>query len=136
MTTISKSEAAKLVRTRMNELLTRASTDVDFRAQLVAQPRAAVSQFFGVELPESFRVAFVENKADATFVLPEPTIANAELAETELEAVAGGCTLLTASAIVASAAAVAKAYDTFEDRVCGTSCFDSEEEENMCKSNS
>ena len=73
-------------------LLERSSTDLDFRSKLLTDSRAALSEFIGKPLPESFNVAFVENKADYTIVLPESIDTAAELSEQELESVAGGLT--------------------------------------------
>jgi hypothetical protein len=120
---MTKPEAAKLVRTRMSELLSKSATDPAFRSQLLSAPRATASAFFGVDLPESFRVVFVENKVDETYVLPDPVAVNAEISASELEAVSGGCTPLSLVAATAAAvASVVSLYDTIEDRYCNTSC--------------
>ena len=71
-------------------LLSRSATDLDFRQQLLADPAAAISAFTGRDVPESFNVVFVENRADATIVLPDYIDPAAELTDDELEAVAGG----------------------------------------------
>ena len=55
-----------------------------------SDPAAAVTEFTGNEVPESFNVTFIENKADATIVLPDYVDPEAELSEEDLEAVAGG----------------------------------------------
>jgi hypothetical protein len=75
---------------QMQSLLTRSATDIEFRKLLVSDSRAALSQHFGGQLPESANIVFLENKADATVVLPDLIGADAELSEAELEAVAGG----------------------------------------------
>lgn len=80
---------------KMQELLARSATDAGFRALLLSDPRAAVAEFRGVapdQVPETFNVRFVENRADATIVLPEFVDAAAELSDADLEAVAGGVT--------------------------------------------
>jgi hypothetical protein len=71
-------------------MLTRSATDMEFRKKLLADPRAAVAEFTGKPAPADFNVVFIENKAGATVVLPDPVDPSAELSETELEAVAGG----------------------------------------------
>ena len=76
----------------IQSVLARSATDRAFRERLVATPRAALAEFLGKpesELPD-VNVAFVENTGDATIVLPDVVDTNAELSETELEAVAGG----------------------------------------------
>ena len=70
-------------------VLTRSATDMEFRSLLLSDSRAALSQHFGREVPASINIVFVENKADATVVLPD-VISESELSETELETVAGG----------------------------------------------
>ncbi|MYF61260.1 MAG: NHLP leader peptide family natural product precursor [Gammaproteobacteria bacterium] len=75
---------------RMNELLTRSATDANFRSLLLTEPRAAIAEFTGQEVPAEVDIHFVENQGSATFVLPDPINPDAELAEDELDAVAGG----------------------------------------------
>jgi len=81
---------------KMNEvyhdLLSRSATDAEFRELLLANPREGLSQFYGPEatIPDDLNVRFIENEADATFVLPDPVDPAASLSVEELEAVAGG----------------------------------------------
>ncbi|HYH82602.1 MAG TPA: NHLP leader peptide family RiPP precursor [Longimicrobium sp.] len=82
-------EMAKEAEGRMQALLVRSATDMEFRARLLSDPRAAIAEFTGHELPANYRVKFVENKGDATLVLPD-FVNEGELSENELEAVAGG----------------------------------------------
>jgi len=79
-------------REALQGILTRSATDQEFRRKLVSDPRAAVAEHTGRDVPEGFDVHFVENTATATIVLPDPIDARAELSESELEAVAGGLT--------------------------------------------
>lgn len=74
----------------MQKLLARSATDMDFRQLLVSDSRAALSQHFGREAPESMNIAFIENRADATMVLPDVIDTDTQLSDAELEAVAGG----------------------------------------------
>jgi len=85
-------EYAQKVDHKMQELLARSATDSAFRQRLLTEPRAALKEFTGRDIPESVNIVFVENKATATFVLPEPVDPAAELSESELETVAGGAT--------------------------------------------
>ena len=68
-------------------ILTRASEDADFRAQLIADPKAAISAELGRTIPEGFDVVVHEDGATtAHLVLPPST----ELTEAELEMATGG----------------------------------------------
>jgi hypothetical protein len=117
-TASSQREPGQLVQERLNDLLARSASDLDFRGKLLANPRQAVSEFFGVELPASFSIAVVESKADETFILPDAIDPQAEISERELEAVAGGCTPLTiASAYLGVAASVSAAVASVMDLV-------------------
>ena len=87
----------------IEELLARSATDYAFRQQLLTNPRAAVAEYTGKaisEVPESFNLVFIENDVTATFVLPDPFTAG-ELADSELEAVAGGSGSAEIFAVVA-----------------------------------
>jgi len=86
-------EQMQKVAEKIQEILVRSATDLAFRQRLLADPRATVAEFTGrslSDMPESFNVKFVENKAGVTIVLPDPIDGAAELSEQELEAVAGG----------------------------------------------
>ena len=87
----------------VGRLLARSATDMDFRQKLLSDPRAAVGEFTGRTVPDSINFRFVENKADATFVLPDVVEPGAELSEAELETVAGGDTGLTVGLMIAVA---------------------------------
>jgi len=89
----------------MQKLLGRSATDADFRRKLVESPRAAFAEFTGRPESEfeSVNIRFVENTAQATFVLPAVVDASAELSEAELEAVAGGSDPILGGALLAGA---------------------------------
>jgi len=99
-------------RERMQGVLTRSATDVEFRTALMADPRAALSKHFDQEIPESYNVVFIENTADATVVLPDFIDPSAELSEAELEAVAGGSEPLSliAAGVIIGATVTALAF--------------------------
>jgi hypothetical protein len=84
----------------MQGILARSATDIEFRQQLLSDPHAAISAFTGRPANKSVNVVFVENKAAATVVLPDVFDPNAELSESELEAVAGGTVLVITAAVL------------------------------------
>jgi hypothetical protein len=99
---------------QLQAMLERSATDADFRRRLLTDPRSAVSEFTGHELPESWNVVFVENQASATLVLPDPIDPAAELSEAELTAVAGGVTTSPVCSAIAIVALGLWAWDQYE----------------------
>ena len=95
----SHPEEAAAAQETYQALLSRSATDLDFRQRLLADPAATVAEFTGREVPDTFNVSFIENRADATVVLPDYVDPSVELSEDELEAVAGG-TEIAGTAIV------------------------------------
>lgn len=81
---------------RLQQVLDRAATDVQFRGRLLTEPHAAIHDTFGVQIPGGFRLKFIERDADvdALIVLPAmtraPARADGELDDAALETVAGG----------------------------------------------
>ena len=74
--------------TEMRErVLTRAADDSDFRARLIADPKAAIASELGTSLPDGFDVVVHEDSATSSHLVlpPSPTLTEAELAT-----VAGG----------------------------------------------
>jgi hypothetical protein len=61
----------EMAREGMQAVLARSAVDLDFRRELLADPRQALARHFGWRLPAGFDVAFVENRAGATIVLPD-----------------------------------------------------------------
>ena len=69
------------------QILCKAAEDNDFRALLIADPRAAIASEVGTDIPEGFDVMVHEDSATTVhLVLPPSPV----LTEAELEAVAGG----------------------------------------------
>ncbi len=69
------------------QILGRAEVDSEFRARLIADPKAAISSEIGTAIPDGFDVVVHEDDATtAHLVLP----ASPELTEAEMEMVAGG----------------------------------------------
>jgi hypothetical protein len=82
----------------LDAVISRATKDSEFRAQLLTDPRTAIQTAFGVVIPPDFRVRFIERgpDTDALIVLPAfrgMTTNNAPdgaLSDDELESVSGG----------------------------------------------
>jgi hypothetical protein len=76
----------------LEQILTRAAVDLDFRKALLVDPRKAILDGIGVRIPASFRVKFIERgkDVDALIVLPDLQRQDGELDDCDLEAVAGG----------------------------------------------
>ena len=68
-------------------ILTKAAEDGDFRTQLLADPKTAISAETGMTIPEGFDVAVHEDSATTAHLVLPPSPA---LTEAELEKVAGG----------------------------------------------
>lgn len=85
-------QLAQKAQEQFQALLSRSATDMEFRRKLLTDSRAAIAEFTGGQSSGEANIVFVENKADATIVLPDPVDPAAELSERELETVAGGVT--------------------------------------------
>ena len=77
-------ETANEMRARVVEM---ASADEDFRAQLMADPKAALRDVLGISIPESFRVEVHEEGADVAHLVVPP---DSGLTEAELQQAQGG----------------------------------------------
>lgn len=57
---------------RLQEILERSASDPVFRQRLLTEPHRAVRETFGIEIPLSFRIRFIEKSPDddALIVLP------------------------------------------------------------------
>ena len=74
-----------------NQILNRASEDGDFRALLIADPKAAISAEIGQTIPDGFEVEVHEDSATAAHLVLPPS---PELTEAELETVTGGLSVI------------------------------------------
>ena len=70
-----------------DQILSKAEEDVEFRARLIADPKAAVAAEVGATLPDGFEVVVHEDSATTAHLVLPPSPA---LTEAELETVAGG----------------------------------------------
>ena len=68
-------------------ILSRADDDGDFRARLVADPKAAVADEIGMTVPEGFNVEVHEDSATTAHLVLPPS---PELTEADLAMAAGG----------------------------------------------
>jgi hypothetical protein len=73
----------------LEQILARASVDLQFRNQLLTDPRQAILSALGVRIPARFKLRFIEkdHDVDALVVLPE---FRGQLGSAELDVVAGG----------------------------------------------
>ena len=71
----------------VEQLVAKAEEDTDFRERLLTDPNAALTEVFGITVPEDFKVIVHEEDArTAHLVLP----AAAELSDAQLQQAAGG----------------------------------------------
>ena len=71
------------------ELIERAVTDEEFRQRLMTDPKAAVKDALGLDLPEAISVQVHEDTATTSHLVLPPT---SNLSQTDLVAAAGGVT--------------------------------------------
>ena len=75
-------EVVKSAAEMRDQLVSKASTDAQFRARLLSDPDTAIKEELGVTIPAGFTVKVHENAADmGHLVIPAP----AELSEEELQ---------------------------------------------------
>jgi hypothetical protein len=100
---VAEHKAAQEQSRVLSEMLGRSSTDQEFRGLMLRDARTAFAEY-GVQLPEAYDVAFIENQFDATIVLPDAIDDLVELEEHELLALNGGSpgTILGSIAITTS----------------------------------
>ena len=69
-----------------DRILSRADEDSDFRALLIADPKAAIASEVGTVVPDGFDIVVHEDSATAAHLVLPPS---PKLTEAELETVAG-----------------------------------------------
>ena len=73
--------------TLVEKLITKTEEDTEFRGRLMANPRSALKEVLGIEVPGDFKVVIHEDDArTAHLVLP----ASKELTDAQLQQAAGG----------------------------------------------
>ena len=68
-------------------ILSRADEDGDFRARLIADPKATISSEVGTTIPDGFELVVHEDSATTAHLVLPPS---PELTEAELETATGG----------------------------------------------
>jgi hypothetical protein len=76
----------------LDAILKRAAVDPGFRQNLLTEPHQTIREVFGVVIPSTFTIRFVEKEpgVDALVVLPELGAPDDELSDDDLETVSGG----------------------------------------------
>ena len=72
-----------------DRILTKAEEDGEFRARLIADPKAAIASEVSTTIPDGFDVVVHEDSATTAHLVLPPS---PQLTEAELEMVAGGTT--------------------------------------------
>ena len=70
-----------------DRILSRAGEDSEFRARLIADPKAAIASEVGTALPDGFEVVVHEDSATTSHLVLPPS---PKLTEAELQTAAGG----------------------------------------------
>ena len=71
------------------KVVTKAWSDSDFKAKLLANPAAALAEV-GVEVPAGITLKAVENTSETFYLIIPPPPANDELSEEDLDRIVGG----------------------------------------------
>ena len=74
-----------------DRILTRADEDDEFRARLIADPKAAISSETGATVPDGFDIVVHEESATMAHLVLPPS---PKLTEAELEEATGGIALI------------------------------------------
>jgi len=74
---------------RTDAIIAKAQAEEDYREQLLANPKHAIQQAFGKELPLGLEVRVLEEAANVVYLVL-PARQTGELSDADLEGVAGG----------------------------------------------
>ncbi len=85
----------KMTRGEMQDLLEKfASSNPQYRAALLKNPKSVIEKQFNTTLPDNVQVKTVQESASTIYVVvPHSVAAGAELDDADLEKVAGGATV-------------------------------------------
>ncbi len=98
------SETTKTRNDIEKELVLKAWEDEEFKQRLVSDPKAAITEMFGVEIPDAIDVKVVEEDLQTLYVrLPMKPVGEDELTDEQLEAIAGGACIPVGAALGAVA---------------------------------
>ena len=75
--------------TKLQDVQMKAATDPDFRAQLLADPKAALAGI-DVDVPDDMQISVVEDSTTSATIAIPPAIDEADLSEDELASLAAG----------------------------------------------
>ncbi len=80
-----------ITRGEMRDLLAKFSTEnADYRAAIVNDPKKVIEAQFQLNVPEGVTLKVVEDSADTINIVLPAALADGELSDADLEAVAGG----------------------------------------------
>lgn len=68
----------------------KAWVDKGFRKALIADPKKAIEELFGITLPEKLKFNILEEKPDSITIVIPAQLNDGELSDDQLDAVAGG----------------------------------------------
>ena len=71
-------------------VIERAKKDTNFRKLLISNPRAAVRDEVGVDLPSGLKVQVMEETSDQIYLVLPPAGPQGELSDDQLESLSGG----------------------------------------------
>ena len=83
-------EAIRSAEDMQAQLISRAQEDDTFRSQLVEDPRAAIRQEFGIEVPDFVNINVYENTGGTTHIVLPMQSDKVQLDEKILEQIAAG----------------------------------------------
>ena len=77
-------------------IVSKALENAEFRKQLLANPKAVLSQELGGTIPDNIEVEVLEETDSKVYLVLPPVVVDEELSEEQLETVAGGgCWIIT-----------------------------------------